>query len=86
MGNGGGEVLEVVICLAGSTNLVISGCSGRESGTSGSLTSWPRRMASSSSMRDVPHSSSMGFKREGLHNVILTEGHQGGHTSLQFSC
>ena len=50
--------------LASSTNFEISGLSGRESGTLGSTTSSPRRMASSSDIGEVQCSSSVGFKRE----------------------
>ena len=63
-GNGGGEVLGVLVNLAGSTSLRISGHSGRESGTSGGLMSSPRRMASFSNVEVAPCFSSVGFKRE----------------------
>ena len=62
MWNGGGKVLGTLVCLAGSASLEISGHSGREPGTSGGLTSSLRRMASSSGVGQVPHSSSVGFK------------------------
>ena len=64
MGAGGGEeVLGVVLCSAGSTNLGISHYSRGESGTCGSSISLPRRVVSSSG-GEVPFSSPAGFRRE----------------------
>ena len=60
----GEDALGAVIHLAGSTNSGISSHSEREPGTCGSLIPSPGRMASSSKVGEVPHSTSVGFRRE----------------------
>ena len=58
------EALGVVLCLAGSTSLGISGHLWGEPGTCGSLISSPRRAVSSSGVGEVPCSSPVGSRRE----------------------
>ena len=63
MGDGGGEALGAVVCLQALQALGIFRHSGREPGTSNSLASLPRRVASSSGEGEVSCSSPVGFRR-----------------------